>query len=426
MQQEIQSKLDEIGKNIALVQEVDSRTKKDKEQVEKMNSDVCKAMEDLQELKIKQKLIAEQNDKLEKLICNGCNTTTKSAKNDNEIKAKLEFSNYIRKRTAISKETVDFIAKSYIDSKFPHVSEEGRHQIHKDMTIGVDPDGGYYVRPEILNLVATRIFETSPVRQYASVLTTGSKSVIIGINDEAIEAEWIGETESTPITPTPKIGTLEIFAHKLKIKPSLSRDLVDDAVVDIEAELQRQMIDGFSRAENTAFVVGSGAKKPRGFLEYPAWTTPGTYERGRLEQLVSSVSGSLEGDDIKYIKDSLIETYQANARWYMKRNSFTFVTTLKTGTGAYLLDPNSFKRGDTDILVGSEVIFMHDMPEIAANSLAIAYGDLARTYQVVDRFGIRVLRDPYTVEEMIIYRTTKRVGGAVKQFDSFKILKIKP
>jgi HK97 family phage major capsid protein len=70
------------------------------------------------------------------------------------------------------------------------------------------------------------------------------------------------------------------------------------------------------------------------------------------------------------------------------------------------------------------VIEAEDMPDIAANSLSVAFGDFGRGYLVVDRAGVRVLRDPYSAKPYVLFYTTKRVGGGVQDFDAIKLLKM--
>ncbi len=69
------------------------------------------------------------------------------------------------------------------------------------------------------------------------------------------------------------------------------------------------------------------------------------------------------------------------------------------------------------------VIEAEDMPDIAANSLSIAFGDFDRGYLVVDRAGVTVLRDPYTAKPYVLFYTTKRVGGGVQDFEAIKLMK---
>ena len=69
------------------------------------------------------------------------------------------------------------------------------------------------------------------------------------------------------------------------------------------------------------------------------------------------------------------------------------------------------------------MLFAEDMPALAANSLSLAFGDFQDGYTIVDRLGIRMLRDPYTDKPNVKFYTTKRVGGDVVNFDAIKLMK---
>jgi HK97 family phage major capsid protein len=69
------------------------------------------------------------------------------------------------------------------------------------------------------------------------------------------------------------------------------------------------------------------------------------------------------------------------------------------------------------------VVESEDMPDIASGSFSVAFGDFRRGYLVVDRQGVRVLRDPFTAKPYVLFYTTKRVGGGVQDFDAIKLLK---
>ena len=98
----------------------------------------------------------------------------------------------------------------------------------------------------------------------------------------------------------------------------------------------------------------------------------------------------------------------------MNRLSQGAVRKLKDGDGNYLWQP-SFQLGQAATLAGHEVVEVPDMADIGAGAVAALFGDMAKTYLVVDRLGIRVLRDPYTNKPYVGFYTTKRVGGGVQK-----------
>jgi HK97 family phage major capsid protein len=79
--------------------------------------------------------------------------------------------------------------------------------------------------------------------------------------------------------------------------------------------------------------------------------------------------------------------------------------------------------GATQTLLGYPITEIEDMPDMAADSFSIAFGDFARGYLIVDRAGVRVLRDPYSAKPYVLFYVTKRVGGGVQNFDAIKVLK---
>jgi HK97 family phage major capsid protein len=74
-------------------------------------------------------------------------------------------------------------------------------------------------------------------------------------------------------------------------------------------------------------------------------------------------------------------------------------------------------------LLGFNVVEAEDMPAIGTDSLSIAFGDFNAGYQIVDRQGIRILRDSFTAKPYVKFYTTKRVGGDVVNFEAIKLMK---
>jgi len=294
----------------------------------------------------------------------------------------------------------------------------------KAMSTDVNPDGGYLVRPELSQTIVSRIFETSPLRQVANVERTGSKSIDILIDDDEAGARWVGEGASSGQTDTPQLGQKVIAAHKIEADPRMTTEMIEDAYLDVEAWLSGKVADKFARTQNTAFVSGTGVGQPRGFLTYDAWAAAGTYERDKIEQINMGAAAALDADGLIEVQNALKEAYQASAVWGMKRTTFGAALQLK-GNDNYFFSPVLLANGQATIqLLGKPVVFMDDMPAVAANALSIVYADFSMAYTIVDRVGLQVLRDPFTNKGFITYYTTQRVGGDVTSFDAIKIGKV--
>ena len=114
--------------------------------------------------------------------------------------------------------------------------------------------------------------------------------------------------------------------------------------------------------------------------------------------------------------------YRQNGTFIMSRSTQAAVRKFKDSTGNYLWQP-PISLGQMATFMNFPIVESEDMPNIAANSFSVAFGDFRRAYLVVDRMGIRVLRDPYTAKPYVLFYTTKRVGGGVQDFDAYKLLK---
>jgi HK97 family phage major capsid protein len=106
----------------------------------------------------------------------------------------------------------------------------------------------------------------------------------------------------------------------------------------------------------------------------------------------------------------------------MNRATQSVIRKMKDGDGTYLWQPSA-NPGESPTLLGFPVAESEDMPDVAGGSFSLAYGDFRRGYLIVDRVGIRVLRDPYSAKPYVLFYTTKRVGGGVQDFEAIKLLK---
>lgn len=314
--------------------------------------------------------------------------------------------------------------KSY-RAAFTEYMRKGRtaEELHaKALSVGSDPDGGYTVEPDTNGRIVTKVFETSAMRQYAAQQTIGTDALEGLFDLEEAASGWVGETQSRPETNTPKLAKWRIPVHELYAFPFATQKLLDDSQVNLESWLAGKVSEKFARDENTAFVNGDGTGKPRGFLTYPDGTTlPGTVEQfdsGANGAFVAAPNG---GDVLLDAIYGMKSAYRANARFFMNRSVLAAVRKLKNSDGDYLWSPG-LAANQPSMLLGYGVGEFEDMPDLGTGSLSIAFANFAEGYQIVDRAGIRVLRDPYTNKPYIGFYTTKRTGGDVVNFEAIKLI----
>ena len=324
-----------------------------------------------------------------------------------------------------NKKNISDMVKLYL----PHLDDTGHKAAvaltAKTLLTGSGPDGGYWVPVDRIQAMITQIFETSPMRQLASTITTASNAVSLLIDDDEFTATWGNELSIPQNDPTPQIGELTIAVHNLFARAPITENMLEDSTIDIVGWITRKATDKFSRTENTAFVVGDGTNKPRGILTYPVAADPDAYERGAIGR-VSSISGTggvIVSDDFFNLQNHVKEPYQANATWMLKRRSWFNVATLKDNDGQYLLRFGDALAGGVGMrLLNQPVVFADDMPNIAVDAVPIAYGDFRAAYTIIDRVGMGILVDPYSEDPKIRYRFRKRLGGAVTNYEAVKLL----
>jgi len=282
-----------------------------------------------------------------------------------------------------------------------------------------DRDGGYLVTSKMSGEIVQAVHETSPMRQLAKVTNISSDALEIIEDTEEASAGWTLETEERPSSNSPQIGKRVIPVHELYAQPKATQKLVDDSIIDIEQWLSSKLVDVFSRKENSAFINGDGVGKPKGILNYDAgknW--------GQIEQILSGEQANISADGIINLFYSLKEVYAVKAKFLMSRSAVQAVRMLKdTTNGKYLWQPG-LSLGNADTLLGAEVLQAADMPGLTDGALSVAFGDFSTAYQIVDRDGIRVLRDPFTEKPFVKFYSTKRVGGDVVNFEALKLLKL--
>lgn len=326
-----------------------------------------------------------------------------------------------------NKKNVEEMCKLYL----PHLDDAGMAKAidltTKTLMTGSGPDGGYWVPVERIATMIQQIFETSPMRQLASTITTATNAIKLAIDDQEFTATW-GNELSVPVNnDTPQIGELDIAIHNLFARAPITENMLEDSTIDIVGWITDKAVDKFSRTENTAFVRGNGTNKPRGFLTYPAADDPDVYQRGAIGQvptLAASATFDMEADDFFNLQNHIKEPYQAGASWLLKRRTWFRIATLKDGQDQYLLRfGDQFANSVRTMVLGAPVVFADDMDAPGDNTFPVAYGNFRAAYTIVDRVGMGILVDPYSEDPLIRYRFRKRLGGAVTNYEAIKLMR---
>jgi HK97 family phage major capsid protein len=286
----------------------------------------------------------------------------------------------------------------------------------KALSVGSDLDGGFFIRPVWSNRIITKIFETSPIRQLATVDTVTGPELKYPVDISEANCGWTGETQSRATTSTPVVNEKSIIAQELYALPKATQSLLEDAGIDVEAWLMDKVASKMARVEATAFVLGNGIAMPRGL-----WTYPNGLNWGQVQQVGSGSSGAFTLTGLTNIVGQLKEPYHPGARWLMQRASVPAIMLLTDGNGRYVFQPIFSMGYNNAPLLGYPITYAADVPSIGAGALAAGFGDFKEAYTILDRLGISLLRDPYLYKPFVGFYTRKRVGGDVLNFEAYKL-----
>ena len=295
----------------------------------------------------------------------------------------------------------------------------------KAMSAGSNPDGGYLVPPEIEQVIGERLKAISPIRAIAGVRTISGNVYKKPFMTAGPAVGWVGETDARAQTGSPVLDELSFPAMELYAQPAATATLLEDSVVNIDQWIAQEVEQVFAAQEGTAFVTGDGSNKPKGFLSYTT-VDNATWNWGNIGTIASGAAGAFPSSNPSDVLVDLIYAvnagYRQNASFVMNRRTQSVIRKFKDTQGGYLWQPPAAAGGKATLMT-FPVIEAEDMPDIAAGSLSIAFGDFARGYLVVDRAGVTVLRDPYSAKPYVLFYTTKRDGGGVQDFDAIKLRK---
>ncbi|SCX32522.1 phage major capsid protein, HK97 family [Agrobacterium sp. DSM 25558] len=286
-------------------------------------------------------------------------------------------------------------------------------------------DGGYLLPHETDSDIGKRMAVVSPMRALSTVRQVSGAVLKKPFAPSGMATGWVSETAARPQTNTPQLSELTFPTMELYAMPAATQGLLGDSAVDIEAWIASEVDVAFAEQEGAAFISGDGVNKPKGLLAYDT-VANSAWEWGKIGYVATGAAGAFASSGPL---DVLIDTvyslkagHRQNGSFLMNRKTQSTLRRVKDTTGNYLWQPPA-SAGQAALLMGFPVAEAEDMPDVAAGSTSIAFGDFRAGYLVVDRTGIRILRDPYSAKPYVLFYTTKRVGGGVQNFEAVKLVK---
>lgn len=286
--------------------------------------------------------------------------------------------------------------------------------------------GGFLAPTEWDRTVTDKLVKISPMRQICRVQSVSVGSFSKLFNLRGMASGWVGDEDARPATGTPTFGSLTYTSGELYSNVPVSQQLLDDAQIDLESFVSGDVATEFARAEGAAFVSGNGTNKPNGILTYVTGAAnAAAHPFGAiLVRTATGTAGALDkADDVVSLVYDLPSELTEGAQFLMNRNTTAKIRLLKDSQNRYLWQP-AYVAGQPQTLQGYPITEASDMPDIATGAIPILFGDFMDSYLIVDRVGVRMLRDPYTNKPYVQFYVTKRVGGGLLNPEEMKAFKI--
>lgn len=320
---------------------------------------------------------------------------------------------------AMRKETIEFFAS---DEYKQYSTFIGEYELEtRTLTETVATAGGVFVSPEIEAEILKNVVDVDPVRSVAQIRAISTSDRLKGFRRVGTPtAAW--ETEiGSGSDSEPKYTDYEIPVHAMVGKTPISGDLLAD-VGFVEREITVDMAEQFSYTEGIAFVEGHGAGQPMGFTNsvgvdaalYPATvTSTGT-----------AATDAVQPDDIPKMWGTLKARYRANATWAFNSNTYISLLSLADTAGRYyMMKDGGLISGPPNQMYGRPFIICETLPNEGSEVYPLWLGDFKAGYRIVDRSGIQLLRDIYTIWPRVYFKMRSRVGAQVVKPEAIKGLK---
>ena len=296
----------------------------------------------------------------------------------------------------------------------------------KAMNSLTDIEGGYLVLPE-MDVIIDRIVPTiSAMFRIANVVTIGSAKWEKRVKTSGMSVRWPGDGAGGGESTEPQFAKISIDVFPSEVEPWVENSTLEDADINLETDLADEAAIAFGEGAGSVFITGNGVAKPRGLLTYTNITNA-SYAWGKIGYIASGKSAAFASiapaDKIVSAQHALKAQYRPGAVWLMNDSTLGVVRQMKDGTGAYYLwNPNPAGAFGGRVL-GSPVEIDDKMPDIAAGTYSVAFGNFKRAYTIVNRRGTVLIRDNITTKGVTKFNFTRRVGGGISNYEAVKLMK---
>ena len=277
------------------------------------------------------------------------------------------------------------------------------------------PGAGVWARPQYDSEITRLLVEFSPIRSFVRV-TQISAAEFVGVvrttNRDTIEQTIEGDG-GTQLTQKDRYDERRIRPYTYRARPALSEEMIQDSVINLEAEVLDDVSLDFAVDESVLFTVGSGANEPLGYAT--------DTEVGGIP---TEASGTISHKDLLNLALSLRPEYRRNGAYAFSTEAFRLAILDEDGFGRRLWQP-SIQEGFPSLYNGFRYFESVAQADVVASSKSVFFADWMQFYRIADRTGTRIVRDEISQPGLVILNHSRRYGGKTWKVEAGKALTTK-
>jgi HK97 family phage major capsid protein len=285
----------------------------------------------------------------------------------------------------------------------------GNNGSYSELSKGRNIETGTYAMPNTANnKYMAALQKESLFRNIGTVIKAYDFGYRIFAKDSNDLAQWVPESDAIPIYEGIDDFTINtVDSWKLAAFVKMDEAFIRDAGFDIENYLINRFAKNFGRAEDNAFINGTGIQMPTGILNAINGADVGI------------TTAEITYDNVISLYFSVKPEYRRNAVWLMNDETALALRTLKDSAGNYLW------RNSDDTILGKRVIISEYMPNTESDSKPIAFGDFSY-YWVIARspVSVKTLSEKFALHDQIGYLAFEFLDGKLIRHEAVKVIQI--
>lgn len=220
-------------------------------------------------------------------------------------------------------------------------------------------------------------------------------------------------TEFTPLTAdSGKFISVDLGGYLAGALVLVGKSVINSSAVNVTQFVVNKIAEKVAQWLEGELLTGSGSSAAQGAVKTSNVVTTGS-------------SGTIGLADLIAVQSAVKQAYQKKACWTMAPSTFTALKQLTDGMNRPLIEPDVTSEFPYRLL-GKPVYLSENMDAVAANKLAVLYGDYSGlSVNFREDIGIEILREAYHTQHAIGIDAWFEFDSKVTDEQKLAVLKIK-